>query len=198
MENKIILVGGGGHCKVVMDAIESSGEFNIYGITDPSLPMGTSVLNRKVLGGDDILPELFRKGIKHAFIGVGSIGNCDIRKKIYNNLKDIGFRLPSIIHPKAIVSKHVEIGEGSFIAAGAVINAGTKIGKNAIINTSSSIDHDCEIGDFVHVAPGAILSGGVKVGGNTHIGVGAKVIQYLAIKENSFIKAGALITENIL
>jgi len=198
MKKKIVLVGGGGHCKVVMDAIESAGEFNIYGIVDSSLPKGTPVLNTEVLGKDDILPELFREGIVHAFIGVGSIGNCDIRKRIYKNLKDIGFNLPVIIHSKAVVSKYVEYGEGAFVAAGVVINAGTKIGKNAIINTSSSVDHDCEIGDFAHIAPGAILSGGVKVGDNTHIGLGASIVQYLTLEENSFIKAGALITESVI
>ncbi len=195
---KIVLVGGGGHCKVVIDAIESSGEFDICGIVDPSLSKGKSVLNIAVLGKDDILPELFRKGIAHAFISVGSIGNCDIRKKIYKDLKDTGFKLPVIVHPKAAVSKYVEFGEGAFVAAGAVINADTKIGKNAIINTSSSVDHDCEIGDFVHIAPGAILSGGVKIGDGAHVGVGARIVQCLSIKENSFIKAGALITESTL
>src|SRR3989338_7084347 len=193
MKKKIILVGGGGHCKVIMDAIESVGEFKIYGITDSSLPKGTVVLNRKVLGKDDILPALFRKGISYAFIGVGSTGNCNIRKKIYENLKRIGFKLPVIIHPKAVVSKYVELGEGTFVAVGAVINAGTRVGKNVIINTSSSIDHDCEIGDFVHVAPGVTLSGLVKVGDNVHIGTGASVVHYVTIERYTFIPAAALV-----
>lgn len=192
-KKKIMLVGGGGHCKVVIDAIESSGEFKICGIVDPSLPKGKSVLNIEVLGKDDILPELFKKGIEHAFIGVGSIGNCDIRKRIYKNLKDIGFKLPFIIHPKAIVSKYAEIGEGTFVAAGAVINAGTKIGRNAIINTSASIDHDCEIGDFVHIAPGATLSGLVKVRDHVHIGTGASVVHCVTIEKDTFIPAGKLV-----
>lgn len=190
MKKKVVLVGGGGHCKVIIDAIGSSGEFSICGVVDPSLPKGASVLNIEVLGKDDILPELFRKGIVHAFIGVGSIGNCDIRKKIYKDLKDIGFNLPIIIHPKAIVSKYAELSEGTFVAAGAVINAGTKIGKNAIINTSSSVDHDCEIGDFVHIAPGATLSGGVKVGDETHVGTGADIIQCITIGKKCMISAG--------
>lgn len=198
MKNKIILVGGGGHCKVIIDAIESAGKFKIYGIIDSSLPRGTAVLNIEVLGKDDMLPQLFKKGIGYAFISVGSVGNTETRNKIYKNLKDIGFDLPVIVHPKAIVSKYVEFGEGAFVAAGAVINAGTKIGNNVIVNTLSSVDHDCEIGDFVHIAPGATLSGGVKVGDCVHVGVGARIVQCLNIKENSFIKAGALITENIL
>lgn len=193
----IVLVGGGGHCKVVIDAIESSGEFDIRGVTDSTLHKGAQVLNIKVLGKDDILPVLFKEGIRHAFITVGSIGNCDLRKKIYANLVKIGFKLPFIVHPKAIVSKYAKLSEGTFVAAGAVINAETKIGKNSIINTSSSVDHDCEIGDFVHIAPGATLSGGVRVGASSHIGTGAKVIQCLNIGKNVFIPAGSLVTENI-
>ncbi|NQT95551.1 MAG: acetyltransferase [Candidatus Omnitrophica bacterium] len=197
MADKIILVGGGGHCKVVIDAIQKSGSFEIYGIADSSLPKDETVLGIKVLGDDTILEELLKDGIKYAFISVGSIGNCGVRKKIYENLKDIGFELPVIIHPNAVKASDVETGEGTFVAAGAVINPGTKIGKNVIINTRSSVDHDCAIGDFVHIAPGAILSGGVKVGDEAHIGTGAKVIQSLEIGKRAFICAGITITRNI-
>lgn len=194
---KIVLVGGGGHVKVVIDAVKKSKKFSIYGITDPCLRAGESVLNIRVIGKDDILPKLFKRGIKNAFISVGSVGNCDIRKKIYINLRRIGFELPIIMHPSAVVAEDVELGEGTFVAAGAVINPGTKVGRNAIINTSSSIDHDCTIGNFVHVAPGATLSGGVKVGDETHIGTGAKVVQSLKIGKNCLIGAGVTVRRDM-
>jgi UDP-perosamine 4-acetyltransferase len=88
-------------------------------------------------------------------------------------------------------------GEGTFIAAGAIVNPGTKIGRNVIINTSASVDHDCEIGDFVHIAPGVTLSGGVKVGNETHIGTGANVIQYVKIGEKCMVKAGTLLSQDL-
>jgi len=194
---KIILIGGGGHAKVVIDAVKYSDKYTIYGIVDPKLPEGESVLGVKVIGGDEKLKGLFEEGIESAFIGIGSIGDCSLRKKIYDELKRIGFRLPVIVHPKAIVADDVEIGDGTFVAAGAIINPGTKIGKNAIINTSSSIDHDCVIGDFVHIAPGVTLSGGVKVGDETHIGTGAKVTQYLTIGKKCTIGAGQTIRHDI-
>lgn len=197
-KEKIVLVGGGGHAKVIIDAIQNSEEFSIHGIVDPSLPQGSGVLNVEVLGGDEKLESLFKEGIINAFISIGSVGNYETRKKIYHNLKNIGFRLPVIIHSKAIVSKHVLLGEGSFVAAGAVINPGVKTGKNVIINTSSSIDHDCEIEDFVHIAPGAILSGGVKIGEGTHIGIGANIVQYIKIGKNCMIKSGELVKKNII
>ncbi len=199
MKKKIVLIGGGGHCKVVIDAINLTGEFDIYGIVDPALKKTDKVSGVAVLGKDDMLSDIFKEGIKCAFITVGSVGNCEIRKKIYKNLKDIGFNLPVIAHPKSVIASDVisSIGEGTFIAAGAVINPGTKIGKNAIINTRASVDHDCIIGDFVHVAPGATLSGAVKVGDETHIGTGANIIQCITIGKNCVIGAGTTVRKDI-
>lgn len=194
---KVILIGGGGHAKVVIDAIKRSDIFSVSGILDPAFKKGESVLSVPIAGSDSDLPEIFKKGIRAAFISVGSIGNCDVRKRIYENLKRIGFKLPVITHPNAIVAEGVEIGEGTFIAAGVVINSGTKIGVNAIINTVSSVDHDCQIGDFVHIAPRATLSGDIEVGDETHIGTGANIIHSLRIGKRCMIGAGATITRDI-
>lgn len=197
MKKQIVLIGGAGHCKVIIDAIKLKKEFNICGITDFKLPKKTKILGVPVLGKDDILLEIFKKGIKYAFISVGSVGDCSIRKRIDKELVKIGFKLPVIIHPGAIAAKDAEIGEGTFVAAGAVINPGTRIGRNAIINTSASIDHDCEIGDFVHIAPGVTLSGGVKVGSETHVGIGANIVQCVEIGKKAMVKAGVLLACNL-
>lgn len=196
-KRRIVLVGGGGHAKVVIDAIRNSRKFNIYGIVDPNLPKDTRLLGVQVIGADEVLTELFKKGIKNAFVSMASVGDCGIRKRVYNNLKNIGFCLPTIVHPKAIVARDVKFDEGVFVAAGTVINPGTSIGKNAILNTSSSIDHDCVIGDFVHIAPGATLSGGVRIGNETHVGSGARIIQYLSIGQRCTIGAGSVVIKSI-
>lgn len=196
MKEEIVLVGGGGHCKVVIDAIVNIGEYNIKGIADSKLEAGKKVSGIPIIGNDDCLTDLYKEGINKAFIAVGSVGDCGARKNIYEKLKDIGFNLAVIVHPKAIVAQDVTMGEGTFVAAGAVINPGVTIGKNVIINTSASIDHDCRIADFVHIAPGVILSGGVEVGKATHIGTGAKVRQYVKIAENCLIKMGAIVTRD--
>jgi UDP-perosamine 4-acetyltransferase len=193
MKKKIVLVGGGGHCKVVMDAIKNFQKFSIYGIVDKNLPMGKLIGGVKVIGADDMLPKLFEKGIRNAFISIGSIDNCEVRKKIYAQLKKNKFQLPIVIHPKSIVAKGVEFGEGTFVAAGAVINPSVKIGNNVIINTSSSIDHDCKIGDFVHIAPGVTLCGSVTVGDETHIGVGANIVQNVKIGKRCIVGAGTTV-----
>ena len=197
MKKEIVLMGGGGHCKVIIDAIRKSGEFNIYGIVDPILAPGETVLDAEVLGPDSMMAELSAKGLKYAFISVGSIGNCETRKKIDAALRRAGFALPVIIHPKAIVAKDVKLGEGTFVAAGAIINPGVSTGRNVIINTAASVDHDCAIGDFVHIAPGVTLSGGVKVGDETHIGTGAKVTQYVDIGSRALIGAGVTVRHNL-
>lgn len=190
MKEKIVLAGGGGHCKVVIDAIKKQGGFDIHGVVDPSLQKGTKVLGVPVIGNDEVLPEVFNKGVRYAFVSVGSVGKCGPRKRLYGKLKKMKYILPTVVHPKAIVADDVELGEGTFIAAGAVVNPGTKIGKNAIINTSASVDHDCTIGDFVHIAPNATLSGGVVVGEETHIGTGATVVQYKTIGKRCMIRMG--------
>lgn len=195
--NRLVLVGGGGHAKVVIDAAQKTGAFEICGITDVSLKAGTKILDITVLGGDDKLAELFQSGVKNAFISIGSIGDSGPREKIYEKLKKIGFQLPVITHPDAVVAKDVIFGEGTFLAAGAIVNPGVHVGKNVILNTSSSIDHDCEIGDFVHIAPGAVLSGGVKVGNYTHIGTGASVIQSIKIGSRCLIGAGTTVRYDV-
>jgi len=197
MKNKIVLIGGGGHCKVIIDAIKKSGKFGIYGITDPVLPKGKTVLGVKVIGTDALLPGLFKKGVKNAFICIGSLGDCQARKRIYANLKKNKFQLPAIVHPQAVLAEGVKLGEGTFVAAGAVINPDTRIGDNAIINTASSVDHDCVIGNFVNIAPGVTLSGGVKIGDQTHVGTGASITQHLNIGKNCIIGAGTTVRHDM-
>lgn len=194
---KIVVVGGGGHAKVVIDAIKCGKEFEVCAISDPGLKKSSLVAGIPVVGDDGALPGLFKKGVKDAFVAVGSIGDCSVRKKIYDNLKKTGFRLPVIAHPKAVIAGDVELGEGVFVAAGAVVNTGAKIGNNAILNTSSSVDHDCIIGDFTHIAPGVTLSGGVVVGNETHIGTGANVIQNIKIGKRCMVGAGFTCRENM-
>ncbi len=197
MKKDIVLIGGGGHCKVIIDAIKRSGEFNIRGVVDPNIPAGESVLGVKVIGGDNILAAIFAEGIRNAFVCIGSVGDCALRKKLSAYAIGIGFKLPVIIHPAAVIAGDVELGEGTFVAAGAVMNPDVKIGRSVIINTSSSVDHDCIIGDFVHIAPGVVLSGGVKIGKETHVGTGARVTQCLTVGKRCTIGAGQTVRHDM-
>lgn len=196
-KKRILIIGGGGHAKVVIDAIRRSRRYDICGILDPNLKEGSMVLGEKVLGPDGMMKKLRDKGVGLAFLGVGSVGDCSLRKKLYAIAKDAGFSFPAIVHDRAVVADGVILDEGTFVAAGAVVNPGTVVGRNAIINTASSVDHDCVIGDFVHIAPGATLSGGVIIGEESHIGTGANIVQCVKIGSRSMVGAGQTIRHDI-
>jgi sugar O-acyltransferase (sialic acid O-acetyltransferase NeuD family) len=195
-EKKIILVGGGGHCKVVIDAIRSRGEYHIFGIIDSRIS-GRPVSGVRVIGRDGDLPQIFKKDkIRYAFVAVGSIGDCTIRQEIAARLKRIGFNLAVISHLSASVSVETKIKEGTFLSAGTIVNPGAKIGANAIINTAAVIEHDCQVGDYAHISPGAILCGEVKVGNCSHVGAGATIIQGVSIGRHTLIGAGSLVVND--
>jgi sugar O-acyltransferase (sialic acid O-acetyltransferase NeuD family) len=188
----ILIIGGGGHCKSVIDVIESTGKYKIYGIIDIKEKVGQKVLDYKIIGTDDDL-EKYRNDIELAFIAIGFINSVELRIKIYNKLKQLNFKLPVIISPLAYVSKHSFIDEGTIVMHYAVINAGAKVGKNCIINTKALIEHDAIIEDFCHISTGAIINGGVIVGKSSFIGSNATTKQYIKIPEHSFIKAGTVV-----
>ncbi len=197
MRENIIVIGGGGHARVIIDAIGNEGAFTVKGIVDPAISKGSKVAGVDVLGGDEVLKELYSSGVRHAIIGIGTVGQYEAKKEICKKLKSCGFMLPVVRHPSSVIAADAVIGAGSFIAAGVVINPGVVIGENAIINTHASIDHDCQIGDYAHIAPGAILCGGVKVGHEVHIGAGAVVVQNMQITDKAFVKAGCLVAKDI-
>lgn len=194
---KIILVGGGGHCKSVIDSIIQSGQYKIEGIIDLPENIGSYVLDIPVIESDCNLKKLFDNGIKNAFMTIGSIRSISKRVKLYNYLKKIGFVLPSIVDETAIVSKRCKINECTYVGKGAVINCDVFIGNCSIINTGSIIEHECKIGNFVHIAPGSVLSGSVRIGDGTHIGTNSTVIQDIIIGDNSFVGAGSVVVKNI-
>ena len=135
-------------------------------------------------------------GVDHAFVCVGSVGNPKVRKKIYQNLKDLNFTLPNIIDQTAVCEAK-EIGENVFVGKTAVVNAGCTIGNMSIINSGAIIEHDVHIEKYVHVAPGAVICGNCTIGENTHIGAGSVVIQGVKVGRNSVIGAGSVVVKDI-
>lgn len=194
---KILLIGGGGHAKVLIDLMKLSGKYKIAGILDTQLTVGTVVLGIPVLGNDDLLPELFKQGISNACLSVGNVNNNGKREKIYEIVKEIGFQVPFLIHPTAVISENNKILQGAQIMAGTIIQIGSFIGENAIINTGAIVEHDCSIGRHVHICPGAVISGGCTIGKGSFIGAGATVVQGKNIGENSIIAAGAVVINDV-
>jgi UDP-perosamine 4-acetyltransferase len=188
----IVLIGGGGQCKVIIDIINSMNKYQIVGIIDKNI--NENVFNIPIIGNDDLLEKLYNEGIEYAFI---CIGNLNIRNIIYNHIKNIGFKLPVLRHKTAIVSEWAYVGKGTCIMPGAIINAGTIIGENCIINTGAVIEHDCKIAFNSHISPNSSIAGGVSVGFNTHIGIGSTIIQGRTIGNNVTIGAGAVVINDI-
>ena len=189
---EVLLIGGGGHCKSVIDVIEQEGKFKIAGIIDQPELLNTKVLDYKVIGNDDDLSKLILK-YKYALVTVGQIISPQLRIKIYENLKQQGFILPIITSPRAYVSKHAKVKEGTIIMHDALINANVYIGENCIINTKALIEHDAMIGKHCHISTGAIINGAVNVESGCFVGSHATTKQGINIKENSFIKAGSVV-----
>lgn len=193
---KIVVIGGGGHAKVIISILKKLGDFEITGYTDTT-DKGI-LLGISYLGTDDFLSKLFTTDTKHAVIGIGQLKSSLIRNKIITKVKKNGFEFPAIISPTAIINEEVEIGEGTVVMDGVVINSGTRIGSFSIINTKASIDHDCKIGNYTHIAPGVTLSGEVNVGNNVLIGTGASVIQGKKIVDDVIVAAGSCVMGYIL
>lgn len=131
---------------------------------------------------------------KHAALG---IGNNAPRLRLFHHLKSLGFLMPSIVHPSAITSRFSEIGDGSFVAAGVIINAGAVVGPAVILNTAATIDHDCILAEGVHVSPGAHLGGNVTVGARAWLGVGSAVKNGVLIGEDAVVGAGAAVISDV-
>jgi len=189
---EILLIGGGGHCRSVIDVIELEDRFKIGGVIDNNLPLGSKVLDYRVIGKDEDLIEL-RDSYQYALVTVGQIESFKVRVKLFELLKGLNFKLPTIISPRAYISRFAKIEEGSIVMHDALINANARVGRNCIINSKALIEHDATIEDFCHISTGAIVNGGVVIKQNSFIGSNATIREGLEIKENSFIKAGSLI-----
>jgi sugar O-acyltransferase (sialic acid O-acetyltransferase NeuD family) len=188
---ELIILGAGGHCKSIIDVIELEANYKIAGIVDNELNVGNEVLGYEVIGRDGDLKKL-RERYQYAIVGVGQVKTPKIRIKLFKLLKNLEFKLPVIISPRAYVSKYAFIGEGSVIMHDVFVNANAKIGKNCIINTKALIEHDAIVEDNCHISTGAIINGGTIVKKGSFLGSNSVTKESIVIEENSFIKAGSV------
>jgi sugar O-acyltransferase (sialic acid O-acetyltransferase NeuD family) len=191
--DKMIVIGGGGHAKVLMTVLKKSGRYQILGYTDPK--DHGSLLNFPYLGDDSVLAQ--HKDAALAF-GIGCVDLTSPRSAILKKLFSLNHSMPAILSKDAVINEGVQIGKASVVYDGAVIQTGTKIGEGVIINSRASIDHDCVIGSFTHIAPGVTMSGNVQVGENSLIGVGSTLLQAVKIGSNVLIAAGSTVLTDCL
>lgn len=197
MNRKLLLIGGGGHCKTVIEAIESTNHYNEIGIIDMKHNIGKSVLKRPIIGSDQDLKKLRVQGYEHAFISMGNIGDPTKRLALYHLVKELKFQVPIIIDRTAHVSNYAKILEGTFVGKNVIVNADVVIDECVILNTGCIIEHDCRIGSFSHIAPGAVLSGNVTIGEGVHIGANSVIRQGIHIGERTVIGVGSVVVKDI-
>lgn len=194
MKRPLILLGGGGHCKSVIEVAESAG-YKILGVLDKPEEVGKHVLDYKVIGTDDDIPQYVDKA--EFVITVGFIKNPAIRIKLYNKIKEVGGKLATIIASSAHVSKYATLGEGTVIMHQAVVNAGANLGVNNIINTFANIEHDAQIGDQCHISTGTMVNGDCKVGDRCFIGSQSVLANGIEIGDDIIVGAASFVRKNI-
>ena len=193
MSLPIIIIGAGGHAKVVIEALRQAGN-NVVGVFDTDdAKHGKDVLGVKVLGDES---AMFGFDPDNSQLANG-LGPIELRRTIFERFRDKEFRFVTVRHPSAVIADSAIVREGAQIMAGAVVQPGVTLGENALVNSRASVDHDCGIGKHVHVAPGATLAGGVHVGDGSLVGAGATVLENVRIGEACIVGAGAAVVSDV-
>ena len=191
----LILIGGGGHCKSVIDVAESAG-FDILGVLDVPEKVGSEILSTRVIGTDEDIATYVHE--VEFVITIGFINNPATRISLYNKVKEAGGKLATIIASTAYVSKYSTIGEGTIVMHHAFVNAGAKIGNNVILNTFSNIEHDAIIGDHCHISTGTMVNGECSVGNSCFIGSQSSLANGIVIGDEIIVGAGSFVKKSIL
>lgn len=190
----LILIGGGGHCKSVIEVAESAG-YTILGILDIPEEIGKQVLDYKIIGVDDDIPQYIDKA--EFIITVGFIKNSTLRIKLYNQVLEAGGKLATLIASTAHVSEYATLGIGTVVMHQAFVNAGAVIGNNVIINSFANIEHDVHIGNQCHISTGTMVNGDCRVGDNCFIGSQSVLVNGITVCSDVIVGAGSLVRKSI-
>jgi sugar O-acyltransferase (sialic acid O-acetyltransferase NeuD family) len=193
---KLVLVGGGGHCKSCIDVIKSTGQYAILGVLDTADKVGTSVLDYTIIGTDDTITQWAEQDV-YFLITLGQIKNSRLRVVLFNKLQKHQAKIPTIKSPFALVSKYADLGKGTIVMHQACVNANAQVGQNTIINTKSLIEHDCQIGNHTHISTGAIVNGNCFIGDHVFVGSQSVIVQGVSICDNVVIGAGSTVLKSI-
>lgn len=196
MKKKIYLIGGGGHSRACIDVIESLKEYELTGIIDLPMNLHKKILGIEIIGTDSDLGGLVNEGACF-HVSVGFIDTPRARVDIFDSLQLRGANMPSIVSPRAYVSRYAEVDSGTIVMHGALVNSSAAVGKNCIINTNALIEHDAVIGDHCHVSTGSIVNGGCSVSSRVFIGSNSVLAQGISICEDVVVGAGTVIHKDI-
>ncbi|MBU6953033.1 acetyltransferase [Hahella sp. HN01] len=196
MNKPVLLIGGGGHARVLMDILILSGA-EVIGVLDPGFAQGTQLWRGvEVLGGDERLSD-YDPSTVDLVNALGYLPGKMARNQLFAKLSSQGYCFPTLVHPHAVLSDDISLGEGCQIMAGAILQPGCVIGANTIVNTRAVIEHDCVVGPDNHIAPGAVLCGGVQTENGVFVGSHATVLPQVRIGVNALIGAGAVAAKDI-
>lgn len=192
----LILLGGGGHARVLIDVARLMGRTVAAVLDDNDTLHGSAVDGVEVAGGIDTLSRYAPRGYE-LVNAVGSAGLPAVRRRVWERGSGAGFNFATLAHRSAVIASGAVLRAGAQVLAGAVVGPGAAIGPDAIINTSASVDHDTTIGAHTHIAPGATVCGGVTIGAGCHVGCGATIIQGVTIGDGVLVAAGAVVTGDL-
>ena len=194
---RIVLIGGGGHAKVLAEVIRSMGAaFELIGFVDP-LPCSETVsaLNLRRIGDDSALADL--NGVDLAAMGVGAVGVSPLRRTLTQRIEAMGFRFPPLVHARGIVSSSASLEDGAVVMAGAIVQAAARLGRHTVVNSGAIVEHDVSLGEFAQVAPGAAVGGGAIIGKDCYLGLGARVRDHVVIGAGVLVAMGAVVVSNV-
>jgi sugar O-acyltransferase (sialic acid O-acetyltransferase NeuD family) len=193
----ILIYGGGGHGKSLIDLLRALGVYRIAGLVDDGLEAGEMILGIPVLGGVGILPELRSRGVRMAVNAVGGIGDVAVRIKVFQRLAEAGYACPAVVHPSAFIEPSAALSAGVQVFPHAYVGSDARVGFGTIVNTGSILSHDCILGDYANISPGAILAGAVQVGSGALIGMGVTINLEVRIGARARIGNGATVKADV-
>jgi acetyltransferase EpsM len=193
----ILLYGGGGHGKTLIDLVRAAGKYRVLAILDDGLAVGTVVMGVPVLGGEEMLPEVYRHGLRLAINGVGGINHYEVRLRVFELLKEAGFGFPTLVHPTAWIEPSAGLYDGAQVLANSYISSEARVGFGTVINAGVVVSHECRLGQVVNLSPGAMLAGGVTVEDYAQIGMAATVNLNICIGSRARVGNGATVKADV-
>ena len=192
----VVLLGGGGHCRSLIDVIEQTGIYSILGVLEKEGVSCSNLLGYPLLGSDHDLPAFIEQNCA-VVIAIGQIKTSGPREQLYHYAKEAGAEMPTVVSPRAYLSRHARIAAGTTVMHEAIVNCSAEIGENCIINTKALVEHDAKIGNHTHIATGAFVNGGVQIGQRCFIGSGAVIHNDIDIGDGCLIGAGTIVQTNL-
>ncbi len=196
-KNAIVVYGGGGHGKAVIELIQAGGNYQVVGLIDDGLAPRDRVLGVPVIGGGAALAALKEAGCQLAANAVGGIGAISTRIAVFERIQAAGFELPALVHPSAVVEPSAQLAAGVQVFPQAYVGSDAQLGLGCIVNTGAIVSHDCVLEDYANLAPGSILAGGVRVGDGSLIGMAVTINLNVSIGRRARIGNSAVIKEDV-